>query len=220
MAVSDYMYLVLPAAGVGVTTILLELQFAWPWLNDKFWKKAWRFGGPLMGRVTNIAVNFLYGMALYGAGVGSAALPTLWGANPVPFQTMDFVTAATTAFVGGLIFHVAMGQFQTDISREEQRGSISGMRRYGLETTGVVVNNSARVFDWVIPGQWGVWAQGAFFMLKTFPQLLKSNWAHKVQDERIRHQLLAEKAGPKRFWHKCSDLLASLELVNLPTLKK
>src|SRR5690606_31993235 len=138
-----------PAAGVGLTTVLLELQFAWPYLNNKFWKHVWTFGGRLMGRVTNTVVNFLYGMSLYGAGALASNLPVFFGGEPVPYAQLPFLEAVTAAAIGGLTFHIAMGQFQTDIATEESRGAISGTRRYELETTGVVVNNGARVLDWV-----------------------------------------------------------------------
>lgn len=185
---SDYMLLVLPNVGVGVTTVLLELQFAWPRLNNAFWKHVWTFGGPVIGRVTNTVVNFLYGMALYGAGVGAAHIPVLFGGDVVPFQSVTFAQAMASAAIGGLIFHVAMGQYQTDISTEESRGSITAEQRYSRETTGVLVNNSARVLDWVVPLGIGRWAQAGFFALKTLPQLIKTQISFRLTDRRIRNE--------------------------------
>jgi hypothetical protein len=226
---ADYLYLIIPGAAVGVTTVALELQFAWPWLNDVFWKKAWRFGGAIGGRVTNTVVNFLYGMALYGAGVGGANLPLIWGGEAVPFQTMGFAAAVTAAVVGGIRFHIAMGQYQTDISTEETRGTINGSGRYGRETTGVVVNNGARVYDWVAPGEWGAWAQSGFFLVKTVPQLLKTHVAHRMQDASIREKIKApgvtrEATGWRASVNKavvtCGELLKNIAVFNLPKQRK
>jgi hypothetical protein len=177
-----------------------------------------------MGRLTNITVNFLYGMALYGAGVGAAHVPVLFGGEVVPFTHLPFVEAATAAAIGGLTFHIAMGQFQTDISSEESRGNLRSETRYGLETTGVVVNNSARVLDWVIPAGFGVWAQSGFFMLKTLPQLIKTNIDSSYTDMAIRRALkpeeYANQPALKKAWNRCADFLADLHLVNLPTNRK
>lgn len=217
---TDYMLLVVPSVGVGVTTVLLELQFASPYLNNKFWKHVWNFGGRAMGRASNIIVNFLYGMALYGSGVGASHLPVLFGGDVIPFAHIPFVQAVTTAAIGGLTFHLAMGQFQTDISEEEKRGAISGPVRYGLETTGVVINNSARVLDWVLPLGLGSWAQAAFFSLKTLPQALKSNLQYWLQDRKVHRRVNPETAPAVTVLESCAHLLGSTQLVNLPTLKK
>lgn len=217
---SDYLLLILPAAGVGVTTVLLELQFAWPWLNDHFWKHVWKFGGKVFGRVTNTFVNFLYGMSLYGSGVGAAMLPTLWGGSPIGFEHLSFEQAVIAAAIGGVTFHLAMGQFQTDIAVEEERGSISGKERYSLETSGVVINNGGRVINWILPGSWGVWAQSSFFILKTFPQLLKTNLSHWLKDRKVHRQLNPEKAPKATVLERCANALAGLELINPPKLKK
>lgn len=217
---TDYMLLIVPSVGVGVTTVLLELQFASPYLNNKFWKHVWNFGGRAMGRLSNIIVNFLYGMALYGSGVGASHLPVLFGGDVIPFSHIPFYQAVTTAAVGGLTFHLAMGQFQTDISAEEKRGAISGPVRYGLETTGVVINNSARVLDWVLPLGLGSWAQAAFFSLKTLPQALKTNFQYWLQDRKVHRRVSPETAPPVTFVESCAHLLGSTQLVNLPTLKK
>jgi hypothetical protein len=217
---SDYMLLVVPAVGVGVTTVLLELQFAWPYLNNKFWKHVWKFGGPVMGRVTNIFVNFMYGMSLYGAGLGASYIPVLFGGEPIPYAHLAFVDAVTAAAIGGVTFHLSMGQFQTDISNEEERGVISGEKRYSLETTGVVVNNSARVLDWVVPAGFGAYAQGAFFILKTLPQLIKTNVATDMADRNVHRTLYGEESLPKTRFERCAEILGSLQLINLPTLRK
>ncbi|OFZ12117.1 MAG: hypothetical protein A2Z20_07265 [Bdellovibrionales bacterium RBG_16_40_8] len=219
-AAGDYMLLVIPGIGVGVTTVLLELQFAWPYLNNKFWKHVWKFGGPVIGRATNTMVNFLYGMALYGAGVGASYIPVLFGAEPVPFQSLPYVQAMTAAAIGGLTFHIAMGQFQTDLSTEEDRGSIKGKTRYGLETTGVVVNNSARVLDWVYPAGLGTWAQGSFFLLKTLPQLLKTNASWAIADDEVRSVLVPESKKSRGFFSRCGELLSKFNLINLPAMRK
>jgi len=217
---SDYLVLLIPTAGVGITTVLLELQFAWPYLNNKFWKHVWTFGGRIMGRVTNTVVNFAYGMTLWAAGAGAAQLPTLFGGSPIPFTQLPFLDAVVAAFVGGVTFHIAMGQFQTDISTEESRGSISSSQRYALETTGVVVNNSARVLDWVIPAGLGAYAQAAFFTLKTLPQLLKTNLADRLHDEKIKQTLSGEGQYRPSVMNRCGELLGSLQLINLPRLRK
>lgn len=217
---TDYMLLVVPSVGVGVTTVLLELQFASPYLNNKFWKHVWNFGGRAMGRVSNVIVNFLYGMALYGSGVGASHLPVLFGGDVIPFAHIPFVQAVTTAAIGGFTFHLAMGQFQTDISEEEKRGAISGPVRYGLEATGVVINNSARVLDWVLPLGLGSWAQAAFFSLKTLPQALKTNFQYWLQDRKVHRRLSPETAPQITVVESCAHLLGSTQLVNLPTLKK
>ncbi|MCB0363686.1 MAG: hypothetical protein KDD35_13245, partial [Bdellovibrionales bacterium] len=219
-ALSDYMLLILPSVGVGVTTVLLEIQFAWPYLNNVFWKHVWKFGGRVMGRVTNIFVNFLYGMSLYGAGVGAAQLPVLFGGNPIAFTHLPFLDAVVAAAVGGLTFHLAMGQFQTDISLEEEHGAIRGSNRYGLETTGAVINNGARVLDWVVPAGLGTWAQMGFFALKTLPQMLKTNFATKIADRRVKEQLRSHQDKPKSWRSRCISAIQSLELINLPKLRK
>ena len=222
LSTTDYLYLIIPAAGVGVTTVALELQFAWPWLNNVFWKKVWKFGGPLVGRITNTMVNFMYGMALYGAGVGSAHIPVLFGAEAVNYGAMGFTQSVVAAAIGAVTFHIAMGQFQTDISTEEERGSHTSSQRYGLETTGVVVNNGARVSSWVLPGDaaYGAAAQGGFFLLKTLPQFLKTNVSDKIEDHDV-HRLINKSTAPKNsFITKCARLLGSLSLVNLPDMRK
>lgn len=219
-SMGDYMLLMVPAAGVGVTTVLLELQFAWPYLNNKFWKKVWTFGGPVMGRITNTVVNFLYGMSLYGSGVLAANVPVLFGGEPIPFTQLPLLQAVTAAAVGGLTFHIAMGQFQTDIATEETRGSISGVKRYGLETVGVVVNNGARVLDWVLPLGISAYAQGAFFMLKTLPQLLKTNVSTWLSDLHIARELNPEVAPKAGIAEKCAELLSGLHLINLPKQRR
>jgi hypothetical protein len=211
---SDYLLLILPGVGVGVTTVLLELQFAWPYLNNIFWKKVWTFGGPLMGRISNITVNFLYGMSLYGAGVGASHIPVLFGGEVIPFAHLPFAEAAAAAAIGGLTFHIAMGQFQTDIATEEARGHITGDTRYGLETKGVLVNNSARVLDWIVPVGFGVWAQSGFFMLKTLPQLIKTNFIAAYMDEKIRRELnpdvVVSESVYQKVKYRCSEFLLSI----------
>jgi hypothetical protein len=215
---SDYLYLIIPAVGVGVTTVALELQFAWPWLNNKFWKKVFNFGGAVGGRIANTTVNFLYGMALYGAGVGSSLLPTLWGDAPVPFETKDFTTAISLAIVGGIRFHFFMGQYQTDIRTEEIRGTISSTGRYGLEASGVVVNNSARVYDSIDQTVWGTYAQSAFFLVKTLPQLIKTHLAHRFQDAEVKSALTGIPNSSK--WFKCAQFFSNVSFFNLPKQRK
>lgn len=223
MSPTDYIYLVIPAAGVGVTTVALEIQFAWPWLNNVFWNKVFRVGGAVGGRISNLVVNFLYGMALYGAGVGAAHLPVMFGLPPVPFDAPSFVKAVTSAAIGGLTFHIAMGQFQTDISHEQERGSITANTRYGLETTGAVVNNGARVASWVVPGASsvdGYLAQAGFFLLKTLPQLLKTNVSDVMNDREVARAVDPENAPKAGILEKCARVLRGLKLVNLPSMIK
>lgn len=214
----DYLYLIIPAAGVGVTTVALELQFAWPWLNNVFWKKVWKFGGAVGGRLTNLMINFLYGMALYGADVGSRAVPMLFGGQGSE-PTLDFTQAVFAAAWGAVTFHLAMGQYQTDIAREEERGSITAEKRYGLETNGVVVNNSARVASWIFPGGtfYGTMAQAGFFLIKTFPQLLKTD-VNDVIDDREIHRRVNPAAAPKKtLAESCGRILGTY--ARIPFLK-
>jgi hypothetical protein len=219
-AASDYMLLMVPAAGVGVTTVLLELQFAWPYLNNKFWKHVWTYGGKIMGRVSNAVVNFLYGMTLYGSAALASNFPVFFGGDPIPYAHLPFTDAVVAAAIGGLTMTIVMGQFQTDISTEETRGAINGSQRYALETSGVVVNNGARVLDWVLPVGLGAYAQGAFFMLKTLPQLLKTNVSTWLQDRRIHRQVSETSAPKKNLAERCADLLGGLQLINLPQQRK
>lgn len=184
----DYALLILPSVGVGVTTILLEFQFAHPWLNNHFWKRVWEFGGPVTGRLTNVFVNFLYGMALYGAGVGAAHLPILFGGSVIPFEHLPFAAAATSAFIGGVIFHIAMGQYQTDISQQQSRGNMTAEERYAKEGIGVITNNSARILNWVMPAwDWvGYLAQWGFFAIRTVPQLWQTHLSPMWTDSQMK----------------------------------
>ncbi len=189
----DYALLVLPSLGVGITTVLLEFQFAHPRLNNHFWKKVWEFGGPITGRLTNVFVNFLYGMALYGAGVGAAHLPLMFGGSVIPFEHLPFAAAAVSAFIGGVITHITMGQYQTDIAQQQSRGSMTAEERYTKEGVGVITNNGARILNWVMPAwDWmGYLAQWGFFALRTVPQLWQTHLSPLLTDRKIK-QLVSE----------------------------
>ena len=220
---SDYVGLIAQTAGAGVMSILLELQFANPKINDNFWTPVWRLGGKIGGRVTNILVNTLYGLSLWGASVGAVALAGAFGYDVSHFaQAMPaFTTALTTSFVGGLIFHAAMGQYQTDLSIETQeRGALSPVQRYRNETTGVVLNNGARVSSWIVPGPWSNAVMFGFFLLKTLPQLLKTNFQVTLEDRKTRRLISPETAPQETFLEKCANLLGKTGLVNLPVTQK
>ncbi|MGZ6477774.1 MAG: hypothetical protein ACXWQE_00655 [Bdellovibrionales bacterium] len=215
----DYLYLLIPAASAGFTTVALEMQFAWPWLNNVFWKKVWKSGGAIGGRATNVFVNFLYGMSIYGATYGGEHLANALGAGAFS-NSMGFTQAVVGAGIGAVTFHLAMGQYQTDIAREEERGSITAGTRYGMETNGVLVNNSARVLSWVLPGGtiYGSFAQAAFFLFKTFPQLLKTNITDLAADREVARKLNPEASGGISTLESCAKFLARLPLI--PTLRK
>jgi hypothetical protein len=205
---TDYLYLIIPAASAGVTTVALEMQFAWPWLNNVFWKKVWKAGGAVGGRLTNIFVNFLYGMSIFASTRGGEHLAAaMGGAGTV--HSLGFTQAVVGAAIGAVTFHLAMGQYQTDIAREEERGAITASTRYGLETNGVLVNNSARVLSWVLPGGsvYGSVAQAAFFIFKTFPQLLKTNFMDGVLDRGIGRRLNGEALPHASLAERCALLL-------------
>jgi hypothetical protein len=240
---ADFMAVVLPTAAAGVTSVLLEIQFAHPKLNPR-WSRFFSSGSFLAQRLKNYGINFAYGMSLYGAALAASAAPMLWGDAPIAMP-QDFMVAVRSTAVGAGLFTLAMGQFQNDIGREVTRGNLSGRERYLLETNGVVVNNGARVAGMVFPGtNWGPAAQWAFFALKTFPQMLRTHVAWRMQDASIRRGLSAQALGrasanpageisadapwyrraQERVANGCARLLGGVvngvRLVNLPNYDK
>lgn len=214
----ETLYLIIPAVSAGVTTVALEVQFAWPWLNNVFWKKVWTRGGVVGGRLINVFVNFLYGMSIYGSTRGGEWLAHALGSGQI-HSPVTFTQAVVSAAIGAVTFHMAMGQYQTDIATEEARGSISAAQRYGMETNGVLVNNSARVVSWVLPGGsiYGSLAQGGFFLWKTFPQLLKTNFLDSSDDRRVAAAVKGEEPQSS-FLDGCARLLRRSPLH--PALRK
>ncbi|MBK7842235.1 MAG: hypothetical protein IPJ71_00865 [Bdellovibrionales bacterium] len=199
-----------PAMSVGVASAALEYQFAAPGMN-RFWNKVFS-GGPVIGRIKNIGVNFAYGMILYGAGVGASQLPTVWGGSPIPVDGQLALTAAVIqAAIGGIWFNAVMGQYQTDIGLQQRQGRLNAPDRYRLETIGVIVNNGGRVLSWIIPGNLGMYAQALFFAFRTFPNAGKTYLSDQATDARIYRSIhTKEKPGGgrwKRFVRSCAQIV-------------
>lgn len=218
---SDYLLLVLPAVGAGGASVILEYQFAHPWINAKIWTPFFKNGGPILGRLKNLSVNIGYGMVLWLAGNGAALLPNLWGGSTINFDSPAFLQALGAAIYGGALFTLAMGQYQTDIGIENHdRGSIGTKRRYVNESIGVMINNGARVGSWVTPGAWDKIAYGLFFAFRTWPQLIKTNINPRLQDLDIQRSLFPETAPKKTFGESCLRVLRNIRLSPLPKLWK
>ncbi len=190
-----------PAMSVGVASAALEYQFAARGMN-RFWNKFFS-GGPVIGRIKNIGVNIAYGMILYGAGMGSSQLPTLWGGQPIPVDGQLALTAAVIqAAIQGVWFNAVMGQFQTDIGLQQRQGKLKAPRRYVLETFGVVINNSGRVLGWIIPGNLGTYAQAAFFFLQTLPKAAQTYLFDMATDARIYRAIHSEEKPAGSSWKR------------------
>jgi hypothetical protein len=196
----DYFVMMIPAAAMGLTTIVLEWQFAHPTMNAKVWAPFFSKGGPLIGRAKNWSINVLYGMTLWSAGQIAIWSPQLFGEPSLKFNSPDFLSALTAAVIGGSLFTIAMGQYQTDLSLENQsRGSIQTKRRYMNESVGVGINNGARVGGWIVPGYLDKIAYAVFFALKTWPQLIKTNISPALQDLEIQRNLFPDTAPKKNI---------------------
>ena len=216
----DYFFATLPAILIGIASVLLEAQFAWPWLNNLVWKRVHKFGGLIGARFVNITINFFYGMSLYEIGILGAKIAGYYGAQ-VASPELTFDQAVWAAFMGAWTFDIALGLFQTDIANDEERGSITANTRYGLETTGLIVVNGGRVASWILPPQYGYLnslVQIAFFFFKTLPQLLKSVVADRMNDRNVFRKLDPAHAPRRAAWEHLGAIFGALQLVNLPRL--
>jgi len=238
----DYAILLLPTAAVGVVTFLLEYQFAHPKINQVFWSKVWKMGGPIGGRATNLLVNIMYGLTIYATTELAANVPRLWNMRRVMTEqpvvsnlianalhqvfpllqlgNHPYVSAFVAASLGGALFSAVMGQLQTDNSIEAERGSISPLKRYGQETWGSIVNNSARVGSWIVPGSWADYVMYGFFFTKTLPLMLKTHIAYRLQDREIHRRLAPETAPKRNIIESCALALRALGGINLPDLRR
>lgn len=217
---SQYALEILPALLIGVMSVLLEAQFAWPWLNNLVWKRVHKFGGLVGARFVNITINFFYGMTLYGVGVVGSQIATALGGRLIPPE-LSLQQAMWAAFMGAWTFDLALGLFQTDIANQEERGSITGNMRYGLETTGLIVVNGGRIASWMLPPEYGYLiylVQAEFFLLKTLPLLLKSVVAERMGDRNIYRRLVPSQAPKVAWWEHIARALGGLHLLNLPRL--
>jgi hypothetical protein len=210
----DYLMLLLPTLSAGIASVLLEVQFASESLNRKFWSKVWSLGGPLGGRAINIGVNYTYGMLCYLAYVAGYNYAISHGIEfPAEAAPKDFGDASMQAFIGGLIFHLAFGQFQTDNSIEmNKRGTRDFDTFYANETVGVGINNGARVASWVVASPlWPNLAMATFFLFKTAPQVWDTHLGRGFEDKKIRKMLWGSKKGngeSYRAQKNCGDNLA------------
>lgn len=209
----DVAYLLLPVAGAGAASIALEVQFAHPKINAKIWAPLWRKGGALGGRLINITVNTLYSLTLYVAAKAASQLPLIWGAEASAVERPDVPSlfgwtpdhashvvglpewpyVFVVSIMGGVLFHLAAGQYQTELSIEAQeRRSMSDYERYSRETTAVVVNNGGRVVGMAAPGllpfDIASAAMVSWAALKTFPQVLKTHLFPRVRDIFLRRK--------------------------------
>jgi hypothetical protein len=141
------------------------------------------------------------------------------GADPAIFAQLKLSplalqSASQMALIGGILFHIACGQYQTDLAIDTSRGVLSTAQRYLRETVGVVVNNGARVFGWAVPGPWDKMAQLFFFVWKTWPQLLQTHVDTVLQDRRIRDYLLDGESEPEgeRVSTRCLQILSKAKM--------
>lgn len=221
---SDYLVMLIPAGAVGVASIILEYNFANPWMNSKVWAPVFGFGGPVVGRAVITAVNVTYGMILWGASYAATATAIhKFGVDPSLVQIDPFMTALAASTIGGGLFTLAMGQYQTDLAVENQkRESISSFGRYRSESIGVGINNGARVGGWAV-GNGGMWTNVAylsFFLWKTWPQLLKTNLDPKLQDLDLQRRLNPESPAKRTFGESCMRIARAMTLFKLPKLRK
>jgi hypothetical protein len=160
-------------------------------------------------------------MTLWSAGQIAIWSPQLFGEPSLKFNSPDFLSALTAAVIGGSLFTIAMGQYQTDLSLENQsRGSIQTKRRYMNESVGVGINNGARVGGWIVPGYLDKIAYAVFFALKTWPQLIKTNISPALQDLEIQRNLFPDTAPKKTFYESCLRMVSRIRVTALPKMHR
>lgn len=218
---SDYMFVLAPAAAAGMATIVLELVFANPKINNNVWKPL--FSSPIQGRINNVMVNFAIGLGLWAVQVGGAHIPQLFGAGVVPVNLISFKQAIYDAAWGAVLFNMFFGQYQTDLAYAEKEGSLTTSQRYKLETTGGVLVGGGRVAYWTLPhsvAYLGLMAEIGFAMLKTFPQAIKNYISDPLNDARVKRLLHGQPGGRPTMFEQCGQALGAVGLVNLPRMEK
>jgi hypothetical protein len=66
----------------------------------------------------------------------------------------------------------------------------------------------------------GTYAQAAFFLLKTLPQMISTHAVPALQDREIARKINPAEAPPRNLAENCALILGKLPLINLPRLRK
>lgn len=210
---SQNLILLLPTISMGVASVVLEIQFASEKINNIFWSKVWNLGGPLTGRLMNVAVNTAYGMICGGMfyWLGYKIAESFGAKFPPEAAPVAFTALLIAKLWDGLKTTIGFGQMQTDISTElHERGTINYEKYYMLETIGSIVNGSARLTKWsggsvILPEI----AMFGLFMTMTLPQLIRTRVSRGLVDSSLRERVWGDRQGTFQTFRGCRTHLSN-----------